>query len=69
MGDKASDGRGRAKQRARGGEYTSGAVAGSVRLRASDAKRGKKRGAVKRSDPGLSETALRILACDPFLGS
>jgi hypothetical protein len=53
------------EQRARGGEYTSGAEAGSGRRRGCDAKRGKKRSGFEVTNPDLSETPLRILASIP----
>lgn len=59
-------GEGGREQRARGGEYTSGARAGWGRQRGSDAKRGKKRDSLKICNPGLPERPLRILAAIPF---
>jgi hypothetical protein len=59
-------GEGGAEQRARGGEYTSGAGAGWAGRRASDAKRGKKLSGSKICNLGLPERPLRILASIPF---
>jgi len=57
------------EQRARGGEYTSGAGPGSASWQGSDAKRDKKRAGCKICNLGLPETPLRILALIPFRAS